>query len=102
MIRVEQFMPFPWEQLREEFDRYTGIEEIVWCQEEPLNGGAWTYLHPRFETLLKETKNHKDKVVKFAGRSPTSSVATGNKKQHYQEQESLVAEALGLKPLVGN
>ncbi|BFZ53970.1 2-oxoglutarate dehydrogenase E1 component [Savitreella phatthalungensis] len=101
IVRVEQFMPFPWEQLCEELDRYTGVDEIVWCQEEPLNGGAWTYMHPRFETLLHNTKNHQGKRVKFAGRGPSSSVATGNKKQHAMEQESLVQEALALKPLVG-
>lgn len=99
IIRVEQYMPFPWERLHEELEKYKNAKEIVWCQEEPLNGGAWTYMHPRFETLLNKT-THSGKRVKFAGRAPTGSVATGNKKQHMNEQQSLVEEALDLRPLM--
>ena len=99
IIRIEQFMPFPWTRLQEELEKFKNVEELVWCQEEPLNGGAWTYMHPRFETLLAQT-SHKDKRVRYAGRAPTGSVATGNKKQHAAEVNALVEEALDLRPLI--
>ncbi|ORY80001.1 Thiamin diphosphate-binding protein [Protomyces lactucae-debilis] len=99
IIRVEQFMPFPWERLHEEFDKYSNAKEIVWCQEEPLNGGAWSYVQPRINTCLKKT-THPDKVVKYAGRAPTSSVATGNKKSHEREVKKFTEEALDLQPLM--
>lgn len=48
-------------------------------QEEPLNNGAWTYVGPRIRTAANETQHHKDKYPLYAGRNPTSSVATGSK-----------------------
>lgn len=48
-------------------------------QEEPLNNGAWSYVGPRIHTAAKETAHHKGKYPLYAGREPTSSVATGSK-----------------------
>ena len=47
--RVEQLNPFPWQQLKENLDSYPNAETIVWCQEEPLNAGAWAFVQPRIE-----------------------------------------------------
>lgn len=54
-------------------------------QEEPLNNGAWAYVQPRINTALRESKHHKGKYIYVASRDPTSSVATGSKKQHAKE-----------------
>jgi len=51
----------------------------------PLNNGAWTYVQPRLITALKETEHHKDKIPVYAGRKPSSSVATGSKVAHKHE-----------------
>ena len=62
------------------------IEAIVinceagfYLQEEPLNNGAWTYVGPRIQTAASQTTHHQGKFPKYAGRGPTSSVATGSK-----------------------
>lgn len=62
---------------------------------QPLNNGAWTYVQPRLITALKQTQHHKGKVPEYAGRNPTSSVATGSKTAHKAEIASLLNMALG-------
>lgn len=58
-----------------------------------MNAGAWQYVQPRLETVLNKTQAHKDKKVRYAGRPPSASVATGNKTQHKQEHDDLIREA---------
>jgi len=82
IARIEQLHPFPWAQIRDELEKYPNLEEIIWTQEEPLNAGAWTYVQPRLETILRQTENHSAKHVKYAGRAPSASVATGMKSTH--------------------
>ena len=53
ITRIEQLNPFPWQSLKENLDMYPNAKTIVWCQEEPLNAGAWSFTQPRIETLLK-------------------------------------------------
>jgi 2-oxoglutarate dehydrogenase E1 component len=53
ITRIEQLNPFPWQLLQENLDNYPNAKTIVWCQEEPLNAGAWSFTQPRIETLLK-------------------------------------------------
>lgn len=65
-------------------DKYPNAE-LVWAQEEPLNNGAWTYVQPRLITALGQTEHHKGKVPVYAGRNPSSSVATGSKIAHKKE-----------------
>lgn len=62
IIRLESFCPFPTLQLRNELDRFSNAKTILWCQEEPRNMGAWSFVKPRFENLLGKqasTKNVK-------------------------------------------
>lgn len=91
--RVEQLNPFPYQQIKEHADTYPNAE-IIWCQEEPMNMGAWQHVEPRLTTALSETQHHADKSPSYAGRPPSASVATGNKKKHYQEEYAFLSKAL--------
>lgn len=74
--RVEQLSPIPYALLTPHLDAYPNAD-LMWAQEEPINNGAWSYMQPRLETALEQTEHHQGKRVKYAGRGPTSSVATG-------------------------
>ncbi|KAK8086155.1 Oxoglutarate dehydrogenase [Apiospora phragmitis] len=91
--RIEQLNPFPWQQLKENLDMYPNAKTIVWCQEEPLNAGAWSFVQPRIETLLNNTQHHDRKHVMYAGRNPSASVATGLKSVHQKEEQDLLEMA---------
>lgn len=99
IARVEQLHPFPFAQLRDELEKYPNVEEIVWTQEEPLNAGAWYFVQPRMETILRQSSKHAAKHIRYAGRAPSASVATGLKAAHIKEEEELVNQALGMAPL---
>ncbi|KAF9231404.1 thiamine diphosphate-binding protein [Melanogaster broomeanus] len=90
--RVEQLSPFPYDLLTPHLDKYPNAD-LLWCQEEPLNNGAWTYVGPRLRTAANETQHHKGKYPLYAGRDPTSSVATGSKSQHKKEIEAFLTAA---------
>jgi 2-oxoglutarate dehydrogenase E1 component len=91
-IKVEQLHPFPYAQLRDTLDSYPNVEDLVWCQEEPLNMGAYNYAAPRLVATLAETEHHKDKSVRYAGRDPSASVAAGSKAMHTAEEEAFLSE----------
>ncbi|KAI9261804.1 oxoglutarate dehydrogenase, E1 component [Helicostylum pulchrum] len=91
--RVEQLNPFPFQAIKEHADKYPNAETI-WCQEEPLNMGSWLHVQPRFITALAETEHHVGASPGYAGRPASASVATGNKKKHYQEEYSFLSQAL--------
>lgn len=97
ITRIEQLNPFPWDQLRENLDKYKNAKTIVWAQEEPLNAGAWSFTQPRIETLLNHTENHNRKHVMYAGRNPSASVATGMKGVHMKEEEEFLEMAFTVK-----
>jgi 2-oxoglutarate dehydrogenase E1 component len=94
IIRLEQMYPFPRQTLARVLGEYKNAE-IVWCQEEPENMGAWTFVDRRIEKVLKEL-GVKSKRPVYAGREEAASPATGSAKVHQQQQEALVREALGL------
>jgi len=79
--------------VRKEAGRYAGAA-LVWAQEEHKNMGAWTYVQPRFQTALGGARG-----LRYAGRSPTASPATGSKFQHLAELRQLLADALGIRPV---
>jgi 2-oxoglutarate dehydrogenase E1 component len=97
ITRIEQLNPFPWAQLKENLDTYPNAKNIVWCQEEPLNAGAWSFVQPRIETLLNETEHHDRKHVMYAGRNPSASVATGLKASHLKEEHDLLEHAFSVR-----
>ncbi|KDQ62236.1 hypothetical protein JAAARDRAFT_30121 [Jaapia argillacea MUCL 33604] len=90
--RIEQLSPFPYDMVTPHLDKYANAD-LLWCQEEPLNNGAWTYIGPRILTAANETQHHKGKYPLYAGRDPTSSVATGSKLKHKKEIEAFLAAA---------
>ncbi|KAJ6620796.1 thiamine diphosphate-binding protein [Mycena sp. CBHHK59/15] len=90
--RVEQLSPFPYDLIHPHLDKYPNAS-LLWCQEEPLNNGAWSYVGPRIYTAANKTEHHKGKYPFYAGRGPTSSVATGSKSQHKKEIEAFLSTA---------
>ena len=91
IIRTEQYYPFPERELKAELSRYKNAE-IVWCQEEPQNMGAWTFMQPRIEDVM-ESLGRSDRL-RYAGREEAASPAAGYLKIHEKEQKALVELAL--------
>jgi 2-oxoglutarate dehydrogenase E1 component len=94
IVRLEQMHPFPRNSLGQALAPYRNAE-VVWCQEEPENMGAWHYLDRRIEGVLKEL-GVAAKRPSYVGREEAASPATGLARVHQQQQEALVREALGL------
>jgi 2-oxoglutarate dehydrogenase E1 component len=93
LMRVEQLYPFPGKALVHELSRFPNAE-VVWCQEEPMNMGAWNYIEPNIEWVLQHTPIAKTRA-RYAGRKPSAATATGLASKHNQEQKALVEQALG-------
>ena len=94
-MRVEQFYPFPAISLVSELGRFKKAE-IVWCQEEPKNQGAWTFIEPNIEWVLTRI-SAKNLRPTYAGRATSASPATGLASTHKSQQAALINEALTLK-----
>jgi 2-oxoglutarate dehydrogenase E1 component len=94
IVRIEQLYPFPSEPLVRRLKRMTNLEDVVWAQEEPRNGGYWTFVEPFVEECLAEA-GVKPQRAAYAGRAASASPATGLAKRHAAEQAALIAEALG-------
>jgi len=92
LVRVEQLYPFPFTSLAKVLQRYRNAE-VVWCQEEPQNMGAWNFVDRRIEQVLTGL-DIAAKRPHFAGRAEAASPATGLHKRHVTEQAQLVADAL--------
>ncbi len=92
VMRVEQLYPFPVRTLATELSRFPNAD-IVWCQEEPRNMGAWSFVEPNLEWVCDHAKT-KAKRASYAGRNASASTATGQASKHAQEQKNLVEAAL--------
>lgn len=97
ILRVEQFYPVPRMSLMHELKRFPNAE-LIWCQEEPRNMGGWGFMRDEIEWCAGRTGS-KFPRPKYAGRGPSAATATGLLSKHKMEQELLVAEALGEKPV---
>jgi len=93
ILRVEQLYPFPARTLITELSRFPNVESVIWCQEEPKNMGAWTFIEPNLEWVLEHVGG-KVARASYAGRPASASTATGQLSRHNHEQKTLVAEAL--------
>jgi 2-oxoglutarate dehydrogenase E1 component len=92
LIRLEQLYPFPINEYADLVKQYEHVEEIIWCQEEPLNQGAWYQIKHRLQEPLQ-----KHQQLYYAGRPGAAAPASGIFKIHLQQQQALVEAALGIK-----
>lgn len=89
IIRIEQLYPFPEESLKAQLALYPQAKNIVWCQEEPKNQGAWYCTQHHFASCLDATRQ-----LTYAGREAQAAPAGGYLSVHTREQEALVLQAL--------
>jgi 2-oxoglutarate dehydrogenase E1 component len=92
IVRLEQIYPFPAKNLKTAIEAYKNAD-LVWCQEEPENNGAWTFVDRRIESVLT-CLNNAAKRPCYVGRAAAASPATGLAKVHTAEQAALVNQAL--------
>jgi 2-oxoglutarate dehydrogenase E1 component len=92
LLRLEQIYPVPGMALTAELSRFPNAD-IVWCQEEPKNQGAWSFVEPELEVLLTKIRSTATRA-KYAGRMASASPATGLASRHKYEQTALVDAAL--------
>jgi 2-oxoglutarate dehydrogenase E1 component len=92
LLRVEQLYPFDDRRLAEELDKYPNAKELVWCQEEPENQGAWYAKAHRLSALVK-----KGQTLGIVSRPACASPAVGYAAKHTQEQKDVIEQALGLR-----
>ena len=93
LLRVEQLYPFPARALIQELSRFKDAE-MVWCQEEPRNMGAWSFIEPNLEWVLDHI-GAKHKRPRYAGRASSAATATGLMSKHVRELKTFLDEALG-------
>ena len=92
LIRIEQLYPFPYDDLEEILTKYQNAKEFVWCQEEPLNQGAWFSHRHRIQRVLDRLDN--DKVVNLVSRPAAAAPAVGLMKLHLEQQKQVINEAI--------
>ncbi len=93
LLRVEQLYPFPAKALITELSRFKNAE-MVWCQEEPKNMGAWSFIDPYLEWVLQHI-DAKNTRVRYTGRPAAASPATGLMSKHLTQLEAFLEDALG-------
>jgi 2-oxoglutarate dehydrogenase E1 component len=96
LIRIEQLYPFPRELLKAELAKYKGAQDVIWCQEEPQNQGAWFQIQHHLRACLANGQS-----ITYAGRGRSPSPATGHSNDHVVEQQQLIADALVNAPNPG-
>ncbi len=94
ILRLEQIFPFPENTLAAALQPYVNAD-VVWCQEEPANMGAWSFVDRRIEKVLAANGGRAIRPI-YAGRVDAASPATGLAKVHAAEQMALVRDALGM------
>ena len=88
ILRVEQLYPFPHKAFAAELKRYPNVSELVWCQDEPQNQGAWFFVqHYIFENMVEGQK------LGYSGRMASASPAVGYAHLHQEQQKALVEGA---------
>jgi 2-oxoglutarate dehydrogenase E1 component len=92
IFRLEQLYPFPEQELVSAFAPYTQLKDVVWCQEEPLNQGAWySSQHHMRRVILRHDENL---YLSYAGREASAAAAAGYMQLHIEQQTRLVEDAL--------
>ena len=93
LLRIEQLYPFPVKKLASFLKRFKNADEFIWCQEEPENMGAWSFVEKYINWTL-DSIGAKSKKVQYVGRKPSASTATGYLKKHVQQQDQIVSKVL--------
>ncbi|WP_394516758.1 2-oxoglutarate dehydrogenase E1 component [Pantoea sp. SGAir0175] len=91
IVRIEQLYPFPHKAVQEALKNYAHVQDFVWCQEEPLNQGAWYCSQHHFREVVPFGAS-----LRYAGRPASASPAVGYMSVHQQQQQDLVNDALNL------
>jgi 2-oxoglutarate dehydrogenase E1 component len=94
VVRIEQLYPFPSDDLQQELEKYPNLEELVWCQDEPQNQGAWYSSQHHMRRVLQAVKPVAE--LNYAGREASASPAAGYMALHLAQQEQLINDALAL------
>jgi 2-oxoglutarate dehydrogenase E1 component len=89
IVRIEQLYPFPKEEFADIVDTYRDTQEVIWCQEEAQNQGAWDQIKHRFHFLIQDGKQ-----PYYVGRPASAAPAVGHRSVHVEQQERLIDEAL--------
>jgi len=93
IVRVEQLYPFPRTQVQAELAKYPNVQEVVWCQEEPQNQGAWYQIKHHLAACIGD-----EHTLHYAGRLRSPAPACGHLNTHIAEQAKLVEDALVKAP----
>jgi probable 2-oxoglutarate dehydrogenase E1 component DHKTD1 len=95
LIRIEELSPFPRAQLRDILGKYIKNDvKVIWAQEEPENQGAWTFVKPRIEEVLRDSASGGTGIeVGYAGRKSGATVATAVGDWHKRELKEIVDDA---------
>ncbi len=91
IVRIEQLYPFPEEDLAEVLAPYQNLKQIVWCQEEPMNQGAWYCSQHHMRRVA--TAHKKELFLQYAGREASAAPAVGYASMHAEQQEKLLQDA---------
>ena len=94
IVRIEQLYPFPQDEVKQIVNKYSGARELVWCQEEPRNQGAWYFIQSRRNMKACIGDEHN---LRYAGRTYSASPAAGSLHIHREQQQALIEDALGLR-----
>jgi len=89
IVRLEQLYPFPVREYADALADYPDARDVVWCQEEPQNQGAWYQIQHRLRQPLENGRE-----LYYAGRQPAAAPAAGIFQLHVQRQQELVEAAL--------
>jgi len=89
LVRVEQLYPFPRQEVSEQLARYSRAREVIWCQEEPMNQGAWFQIRHHLQACIGSKQS-----LSYAGRARSPAPAAGHLNTHVAEQAALVEQAL--------
>lgn len=92
IVRIEQLYPFPHEDIQQALAQYAHVKGFVWCQEEPLNQGAWYCSQHNFREAIPAGA-----TLRYAGRAASSSPAVGYTSVHQEQQQALVNDALNIE-----
>lgn len=92
LVRIEQLYPFDEQALKQELATYPNLRDVVWCQEEPVNQGAWYQIQHRLHHCIRS--HH---TLTFAGRVACSAPAGGSPLRHSQREQLLIHQALDLE-----